>query len=314
MPIHPQVRVVLERRAAGAPTTPPTSVEEERQRFDNTWREGGPEVFKVEDRRIPGPAGEIPVRIYWPSDGGPFPALLEFHGGAFVHGGIGQLDGNCRRLCVGAGCLVVNVDYRLAPENKFPAAPEDCYAATKWVAENAASLNVDPTRIAVWGDNAGANFASVVCLMARDRGGPPIVQQILMCPAVHRNFSPLTFDKEETPGGNRKVPPMDSAWRHYLRDETEATNPYACPIHADLRGLPPALVVTAEYNILRDEGEAYAEKLKRAGVPTVSKRYEGMVHVFHMYPASIDSAKVAEAQVVDALNAAFARQVVSEPR
>ena len=125
-------------------------------------------------------------------------------------------------------------------------------------------------------------MSTVVCLMARDRGGPRIVQQIVMCPAVHRNFSPLTYDKEESPPAN-----MSWAWQQYLSDEADTTNPYACPIHADLRGLPPALVITAEYDSLRDEGEAYAEKLKQAGVATISKRYEGMVHVFHMYPVTL---------------------------
>ena len=126
MPIHPQVRVVLERRAGWPPKTPPASIEERRELFSNTWREVGPEVFKVEDRLIPGPAGEIPVRIYTPSDGGPFPALVEFHGGGFIHGDIDSYDGNCRRLCEGAGCVVVNVHYRRAPGEQVSSGGRRC--------------------------------------------------------------------------------------------------------------------------------------------------------------------------------------------
>jgi len=312
MAIHPQVKEVLDLRAVGQPATPPVTVEESRATFNKIWREKGPEVFGVEDRNIPGPAGEIPVRIYWPSAGGPFPVLMEFHGGGFVRGNRDSYDGNCRRLCIGAGCVVVNVEYRVSPENKFPAAPEDCYAATNWVAENASSMNVDPTKMAVGGDSAGGNLSAVVCLMARDRGGPTIVQQLIICPAVHRRFTPLTYDRGQTPGGKSDLPPMDASWRHYLRDEADETNPYACPVHADLRGLPPALVITAEYDTLRDEGEAFAEKLRKAGVPTVSKRYEGMIHVFHLYPDSIDGGSEALQQEIDILKVAFARRPPSE--
>ena len=314
MPLHTQAKAVLERRAASQPKTPPTTPEEVQKAFDNTWREAGPEVFKVEDRRIPGPRGEIPVRIYWPSEGGPFPALAEFHGGGFVHGNIESYDGNCRRLCMGVGCVVVNVGYRKAPENKFPAAAEDCYAVTKWVADNGASIGVDPTRMAVGGDSAGGNLSTVVSLMARDRGGPSLVLQILMVPAVHRAFGPLTYDREETPGGKTTSTPMDGGWKAYLRDETDATNIYACPIIADLRGLPPALVLTAEFDVFRDEGKAYAEKLKQAGVPTTFKEYEGMFHQFHMYPSNVDGGKEGLNQEIEALKVAFARQPIAAAR
>ena len=308
MPIHPQVRAVLERRGnSGMPES--ASMDDMRRLFFDTWREAGPEVFKVEDRRIPGPAGEIPVRIYTPSEDGPFPVLLEFHGGGWVFGGIESYDGNCRRLCRGADCVVVNVGYRLAPENKFPAAVDDAYAATKWVADNAASINVDPTRIAVGGDSAGANMSTVVALMARERGGPPLALQILVCPAVQRDFTPLTYDREETP-----PMPVPWFWQQYLNDEADASNPYACPMHADLRGLPPALVITAEYDPVSDEGAAFAEKLKQAGVPTTFKHYEGMIHIFHQYPGFIDGAREAVEQEVDALKAAFAGQPVPGAR
>ena len=307
MPLHPQAKAVLERRAASQPKTPPTTQEERLKAFENTWREAGPEVYKTEDRRIPGSGGEIPVRIYWPSEEGPLPVLIEFHGGGFMHGDIESYDGNCRRLSIGAGCVVVNVDYRKAPDHKFPAAAEDCYAVTKWAMENAASINVDPTKIAVGGDSAGGNLATVVSLMARDRGGPSIALQILMVPAVHRAFSPLTYDREETPGGKAESTPMNGGWLAYLRDETDATNIYACPIIADLTGLPPALVLTAEFDTFRDEGKAYAEKLKQAGVPTIFKEYEGMFHQFHMYPSYVDGGKEGLNQEIERLRAAFAQ-------
>jgi acetyl esterase len=304
MPMHQQARDVLEWRAASQPKTAPTALGDRRKAFFNTWRENGPEVYKVENLRIPGPGGEIPVRVYIPSAGGPFPALMEFHGGGFVFGGIDSYDGNCRRLCVGAGCVVVNVDYRLAPENKFPASPEDCYAATKWVVDNASSINVDPTRVATGGDSAGGNLSAVVALMSRDMGGPALVLQILMCPVTHRNFEPLTYDIDETPPSAKEF-----WWKQYLNDESEATNPYAAPLNADLTGLPPALVLTAEFDSLRDEGEAYAEKLRLFGIPTTSKRYEGMFHQFHMYPSFVDGGSEALQQEIDALKAAFADQL-----
>ena len=305
MPIHPQGQAVIDRRSASGYPAPgadaPLSVK--RQYFVNTWREPGPEVGKVEGRRVPGPNGEIPIRIYTPPTGAaPFPVHMLFHGGGFVLGNIETYDGNSRRLCVGAECMVVSVDYRLAPENKFPAAPEDAYAATCWVAQNAASINADPTRMSMGGDSAGGNLATVTAMMARDRGGPKLSLQILMCPVTHRDFSPTTFNKEETPRSSK-----ESWWVQYLNDESEAKNPYACPLEAeDLSGLPTALVVTNEFDELRDEGEAYAERLKQAGVPTTLTRYDGMFHVFHMYPTYIDAAREAVEQECAALRAAFA--------
>ena len=304
MPLDPQAATVIERRNASTqpPLGPNPSVADMRGRFNQTWREPGPEVGKVEDRVVSGPHGEIPVRIYTPSGSGPFPILMLFHGGGFVFGNIDTYDGNARRICVGAGCIVVSVEYRVAPENKFPAAPDDCYSATLWAAENAASLNGGASRMAVCGDSAGGNLSTVICMMARDKGGPRIRMQVLRCPVTHRNFEPLTVDTELTPKSSREW-----WWKQYLADEADAQNPYACPMTSkDLAGLPPALIITAEYDELRDEGEAYAQMLEEAGVHTTCVRYDGMFHVFHMYPAYIDKAKEALEHEFSMLREAFA--------
>jgi acetyl esterase len=193
MALDPQTKAVLEEGArAGSP--PPHQVPPEVARRNLRARRamavGTPEqVEKVENRTIPGLAGPLPVRIYTPSGQSPLPVLVYFHGGGWVLGDLDSHDGNCRALVNGAGCLVVSVDYRLAPEAKFPAAPEDCYAATVWTAEHATSLNGDPRRIAVGADRAGGNLAAVVALMARDKGGPKLCHQLLICPIIDRTFA-----------------------------------------------------------------------------------------------------------------------------
>lgn len=305
MALDPQAVAIIERRTSSGYPPPGTDapLEARRKYFNDTWREVGPEVGKVENKNIPGPHGEIPIRIYTPSGSGPFPVLMLFHGGGFVFGNIDTYEGNARRICVGANCIVVNVEYRVAPENKFPAAADDCYAATVWVAQNGATINADGSKIATCGDSAGGNLSTVVSMMARDKGGPKICLQVMRCPVTHRNFEPLTVDPEFTPKSSR-----DWWWKQYLPDESRAKNPYACPMASeDLSGLPPALIITAEYDELRDEGEAYAQRLKDAGVPTTCVRYEGMFHVFHMYPAYIDKAKHALDQEFNMLKEAFAR-------
>ena len=227
-------------------------------------RAPGPDVAKVEDRTIPGPSGEIPVRIYTPEGSAPFPGLAWFHGGGWVVGDLDTADGSARHLCVGANCVVVSVDYRLAPETKFPGAADDCYAATQWLAGNAASLNVDPNLIATGGDSAGGNLSAAVSLMSRNRGGCDLVFQLLVYPVTERNFDNGSYT-DNGEGYSLTRDGMIWFWDHYLSEEADATNPYAAPMHAaDLRGQPPALVITAEYDPLRDEGEAYAQKLREA--------------------------------------------------
>ncbi len=306
MPLDPQIVTVMENAAAlGFPPNNEVSPEEARANGRARPRAPGPEVARVEDRAIPGPGGDIPVRIYTPAGSGPFPALAWFHGGGWVVGDLDSADPSARHLCVGANCVVVSVDYRLAPETKFPGAADDCYAATQWLAANAASLNVDPDHIAVGGDSAGGNLAAAVSLMARDRGTASPVFQLLVYPVTERNFETASYI-DNADGYQLSRAGMIWYWDHYLADSADADNPYAAPMRAsDLSGLPPALVITAEFDPLRDEGEAYARKLAAAGVPTVCTRYDGMIHGFYGMSVVVDRAREAVEQSAACLREAF---------
>ena len=238
-------------------------------------------VFTIEDRKIPGPAGEVPVRVYTPEGEGPHPLLVFFHGGGFVLDDVEAYDPVCRRLCARSGHVVVSVDYRLAPESRFPAAIEDCLAATRWAADNAASLDGDPDRISVMGDSAGGNLAAVVARRLRDEGGPRLAGQVLVYPVTYQ-VGPDTASRKENAEGYF-LTRDDMAWfgGHYFESVEDAKGPDASPANAEsLSGLTPALVVTAGYDPLRDEGEAYAGSLAEAGVPTDHTRYDGMIHGF----------------------------------
>ena len=311
MPLHPQAKAVLDKMAEmGLPPRHEQTPEFARTN-SATPPDPGPEVAKVEDRDVPGLAGGVPVRIYTPEGQGPFPILVWYHGGGWVVGSRDSVDGTCRRMCVGSGAVVVSVDYRLAPEHKFPAAAEDSYAATRWAAENAASLNADSTRLAVGGESAGGNLAAVVPLMARDRGGPTIVYQLMVYPVTERNFNTGSYSSNADGYGLTHLG-MAWYWDHYMAQDSDAENPYAAPMKAsDLSGLPPAMVITAEYDPLRDEGEAYAARLQAAGVPTVCTRYDGQIHLFYALPDIIDDGAKAVAQACDALKVAFAGQAVA---
>jgi acetyl esterase len=311
MPLNPQAKAVLDKMAEMG--LPPR--QEQTPHFARTNSatppDPGPDVAKVEDRDVPGPAGGVPVRIYTPQGSGPFPLLMWYHGGGWVVGSRDSVDGTCRRMCVGAGAVVVSVDYRLAPEHKFPAAADDCYAATVWAANNAASLNADSSRLAVGGESAGGNLAAVVPLMARDKGGPAIVYQLMVYPVTERNFNTASYSSNADGYGLTHLG-MAWYWDHYMAQDSDAENPYAAPMKAaDLSGLPSAMVITAEYDPLRDEGEAYAARLQAAGVPTVCTRYDGQIHLFYALPNIIDDGKKAVAQACEGLKAAFAGQPVA---
>jgi acetyl esterase len=309
MPLDSQTQAVLEMMAAmGAPPIHAQSVDDARQAIAAlSMMDGEPEpVGKVEDRAIPGPEGTIPVRIYTPEGKGPFPVLVFFHGGGWVIGDIDSHDAICRTMTNKAGCINVSVDYRLAPEHKFPAAPEDCYAATKWVADNAASFNGDSTRVAVGGDSAGGNLATVVSLMARDRGGPKLAYQLLIYPATDYYIPGTPSIKEN--GEGYFLTRDDMVWflGHYLSSEADIKHPYAFPLQAkDLSGLPPAMVITAEFDPLRDEGEIYAVKMKQAGGDVTSRRYDGTIHGFVSLSWMIDQGKKALADAAAGLRSAF---------
>jgi len=278
--------------AAGMPPLGSASVAETRQAFDGIAAFGGPlaPVDHVEDRRIPGPAGQIPVRIYAPQASGTLPVLVYYHGGGWVIGTFDTHEAVCRHLAKQAGAMVVAVDYRLAPEHKFPAAAEDCYAATCWVASNAATLGIDAHRLAVGGDSAGGNLAAVVSLMARDRGGPSIAFQLLVYPVTDHSYDTPSY-RENADGYLLTKEAMVWFWDHYLREPADGANAYASPLRAaSLAGLPRAMVITAEYDPLRDEGEAYARRLRESGVDVVLKRYDGIIHGFFMLTGVFDEA------------------------
>lgn len=237
-------------------------------------------VKDIVDRTIPGPDGDIPVRIYTPKGSGPFPILVYFHGGGWVMGNLDVVHGPCTVLANRAHAVVVSVDYRLAPEHKFPAAVDDCYAATKWAADNAAIINGDPERIAVGGDSAGGNLAAVVSVMARDQGSPTLMYQLLLYPATDFNFDTLSYQEN---GDDYFLTTDMMKWffGHYLNNDDEGRDWRVSPLRlADTTGLPPALVITAEYDPLRDEGEAYAALLVKGGTTVMTERYPGQIHAF----------------------------------
>jgi acetyl esterase len=237
-------------------------------------------VASIVDKAIPGSAGDIPVRIYTPEGNGLFPLVVYFHGGGWVIGDLEVVHGLCTVLTNRAHAVVVSVDYRLAPEHPFPAAVDDCYTATKWVADNAALLNGDVERIAVAGDSAGANLAAVVSLMARDQGNPPLLYQLLIYPATDVRYDSPSYREN---GDDYFLTTDLMKWfhRHYLAGKGDADDWRASPLSApDLSGLPPAHVITAEFDPLRDEGEAYAARLSDAGVEATAERYDGQIHAF----------------------------------
>jgi acetyl esterase len=308
MPLDPQMKVIL--RTLNATTSLDFSSVEPavvRQIFvqQGEARVEGEPVAEVAERTIPGPAGDLTVRIYTPFGNGPLPVLMYFHGGGFVLCNLDSHDGICRLLTNAAHCTVVSVDYRLAPEAKFPSGPEDCFAATRWVAENATEIGADPGRVAIAGDSAGGALAAAVALMARDRGGPELVHQLLVCPITNHAFDTASY-MENASGYQLTREMMQWFWRHYLETEADGRNPLASPLRApDVSRLPPATVITAEFDPLRDEGEAYAARLDASGVPTQLVRYDGMIHDFVLLGDAVDRAKEAVALVGRALRDAF---------
>jgi acetyl esterase len=283
--LHPEARALLEMMEAqgGPPLETQDPIEARGARLEPMKLLGGqPEqLARVENLSAPGPGGDIPLRLYASERGGLHPALVYFHGGGFVFGNLDTHDAVCRALAKESGAVVVSVDYRLSPEHKFPAAVDDSYAATLWVAANAEKLGIDARRIAVGGDSAGGNLATVVAMRCRDAGGPKLAAQVLLYPVTdsssyetdsHRDFAEGYF-----------LTSAGMAWftSHYLASADQKTHPEVSPLLApNLSGLPPALVITAEFDPLRDEGEAYAKRLQQAGVAVTVSRYPGMIHGF----------------------------------
>jgi acetyl esterase len=302
MPLDPQARAMIERtQALGLPPTremtPQQARDSVRQRSAALPRE---EVQSARDYRVAVDGGAITVRVFTPRGTAPLPALVYFHGGGWVTGDIDTHEGICRTLANAAGCVVASVDYRCAPEFTYPAAAEDAYAATRWVVDNARELGVDVRRLAVIGDSAGGNLAAAVSLMARDRKGPSISMQVLVYPVTDCDFTrPSCIDNAE--GYLLTTDSMKYYWDQYAPGDRRL-QPYASPMRAaSLAGLPPALVITCEYDPLRDEGEAYAAKLAAAGVPVAQTRYPGMIHAFFRFTNVLDAARAAVKEVTAAL-------------
>ena len=308
MPLDPQVQEVLQQlEGSGFPGITEGTPEECRQRILQLTQAGesGEDVAEVRDLTLSTPDGPIAARIYIPQRDTPLPVVVYFHGGGWVIGSIETHDAPCRELANRSGTIVVSVEYRMAPEHPFPAAPEDCYAATSWVAEHASEFGGDPARMAVAGDSAGGNLAAVVALMAREQGGPPLRFQLLIYPAVDARMGYPSIDENGT-GYFLTKADMHWFYGHYGADPSDWR---ASPLlAADHSGLPPALVLTAEYDPLRDEGEAYARKLEEAGVPVTLRRYDGQIHGFTIMTAAVDRAR----EAVDRA-AADLRQALAAP-
>lgn len=301
MPLHPETQGILQNlAAAGVPAfcaNPPAVTRQIFAGLVATLPPSTAVIHGTVDRDLPGPAGPIPVRVYTPVGAGPHPVLLYFHGGGYVFGDLDTHDSTCRDLCAGAAAIVVSVHYRLAPEHKFPAAVEDCYAATCWIGKHAAELGGDAARIAVGGDSAGGNLATITALRCRDEGGPALKAQLLIYPVVddYRRGQPSMSDNAE--GYLLTKADIAYMYGHYFGKAEDGNHPLFAALQAkSLKGLPPALVITAEFDPLRDEGEAYAKKLAADGVEVVQTRYYGAIHGFFTFAPALSQGRAATNQ------------------
>ncbi len=309
--LHPQIQQVLKVMAeANLKPFEAMTPGEARGQMEATARSRKAEplpVAQVEERMIPGPAGDIRLRLYWPNTAASMPAIVYYHGGGHVIGSLDTHDLIARNLCAGAEALVVSVDYRMGPEHRFPAAVEDSFAALEWVHMNAKTLDADPSRIGVHGDSAGANLAAVVALLARDAGHPTLRLQSLVYPVADYSLTGGSYDKYARGCGLLTKEAMVWFRNHYLRGPMDAEDWRASPIKAaSLAGVAPAIVVTAECDVLHDEGQRYAEALGRAGVPVEHKDYPGMIHGFFGMMPAVDDAMNAQRAVWAAFKLAFA--------
>ena len=311
MTLDPHLKVFMEHRGlltnpGSVPRRPEVLLAEERESVKQTTVAPGStleSVAHIENLVIPGPAGDLPVRLYTPEGIGPFPVLMFFQK-SWVHGNLDTHEMMCRSLCGGADCLVMTVDYRLAPEDPFPAALEDCYTATCWMAAHATEFQGDPIRIAVGGESGGGNFAAAVALMSRDRGGPKLAFQLLICPAA--DFRVTTDSWKDYDGYIIPKEEFLIVRDFYAPSEEERLHPYAAPsLASNLHQLPPALIITAECDPMRDGGELYGQRLLEAGVPATVSRYDGMIHIFMHLGSLVPQANQALDEIIHALRAAF---------
>lgn len=302
MPLDPQVQALLaEVEALGNPPLHTLSAVEARklQRISPAVAEPPEPIFEVTERTIPGPGGELPIRVYRPSAQRPLPALVYFRGGGWMIGTLEYREAFCRRLANGAQCVVISVDYRNAPEHPFPAAADDALAATDWVASHAGALGIDPARVLVGGDSAGGNLATVTAIQARDRGKPVLAGQLLIYPITDHYSAGFASYEANATGYYLTRDAMIWFWNNYAPAEEQALSPLASPLRAQsLWQLPQTLVITAEYDPLRDEGEAYARRLAESGVATKLIRYDGLIHGFIGMTAALDRGREAVAEIV----------------
>lgn len=295
MPLDPQIQAMLSHGGMGPARN--YSVEQLRatvRQFSTAAPPLDVPLAGVEDRSIPGPAGSIPIRVYTPVGTGPFAVLVYFHGGGWVVGDLDTQDMICRGLCHGAGCLVVSVDYRLAPEHRFPAAVDDAYAATQWVGHHAAEIGGDPARIAVGGDSAGACLAGGVALRSRDESGVSLLAQLMFYGSMNYDVGTTTESMREFADGPLlSADDIEFFWHHYLQNpEVDQHHHWASPARAvHHRELPPAFIGTAEIDPTRDAAENYGVLLGNAGVEVEQHRYSGMPHGFVSWLGLVDGAQ-----------------------
>ena len=308
--LHPQIQRVLQVMAeAGLQPIEAMTPAEAREQMEATAQARKAEplpVARVDERLIPGPAGDIRLRLYWPNTAAPVPAIIYYHGGGHVIGSLDTHDLVARNLCAGAEAVVASVDYRMGPEHKFPAAVEDSLAALEWVHANAKKLGADSGKIGVHGDSAGANLAAVIALMARDAGSPRLRLQSLVYPVADYGLAGDSYAKYAQGYGLLTRESMVWFRNHYLRSPTDAEDWRASPIKApSFGGVAPAIVITAECDVLHDDGERYAEALRRAGATVEYKDYPGMIHGFFGMMPAVDDAMNAQRAVWAAFKRAF---------
>ncbi len=301
---NPQVRAVIDKMTAAGVVHLMTVDQVRKAYLFYPTLSGTPEhVFRIENRSIPGPAGETPIRLYIPREGQGLPVFIFFHGGGFVAGSLDTHDTPLRAVANRCGCIIVSVAYRLAPENPYPAAPDDAYAATKWVSEHAADFGGDARLIAVGGDGAGGNLAAVVTLMARDRGGPRVIYQVLIYPTLNAIMQASRYVSKDpilTPDARTAI------LAAYVPLTKNLEDPYISPTSAkSLKNLPPAFMVTDEDDPARDEGDAYAKQLAVDGVPVKVSRYPNMIHGFFLMAGELDAGKKAIDEISEALKNQF---------
>jgi acetyl esterase len=305
MPLHPQAKMLCDLVNAMGEVPPSNErVDEIRTAFGGlvVMGAGEPEpVFAVEDASADG----VPVRIYRPSPDADLPVIVYFHGGGWTIGSVEQFDPVTRQIANATDSIVVSVDYRLAPEHPFPAPIDDCWRALNWIAENAASFGGDGTRLAVMGDSAGGNLAAGCALMARDADGPRLALQVLVYPVVDADFETASY-QENGRGFLLTLDDMEWFFSCYTENgAVDRTDWRISPLFADLHGVAPAVVVTAEFDPLRDEGQEYARRLEAAGVQVLSLPYDGMIHAFFGLSAAFDASRDAIARISDSLSQAF---------